>query len=118
MNWYLKALKQYANFTGRSRRKEFWMFVLFHFIFLYGTVIIGAALEVTALFVVAGIYVIATIIPYWALAVRRMHDIGKSGWFFLIPYYNIYLCCLNGEFGNNQYGPDPKITEDTKLQKV
>jgi len=118
MNWYLKALKQYADFTGRSRRKEFWMFVLFHLIFLYGTLIIGAVLDVPALLYVAVIYALATLVPYWALAVRRMHDIGKSGWYFLIPYYNIYLCCVNGETGENQYGSDPKEQEHTSLQKV
>lgn len=118
MNWYLKAIKQYADFKGRSRRKEFWMFVLFHLIFLYGTVITSLLLDVPALMFLAVIYAFATLVPYWALAVRRMHDIGKSGWYFLIPYYNIYLCCLNGETGENQYGPDPKRTEDVTLQKV
>lgn len=118
MNWYLKALKQYANFSGRSRRKEYWMFFLFNMLFTYGTVILAAALDVPALMFLAVIYVFATLVPGIAVAVRRMHDVGKSGWYALIPYYNLYLCCLNSESGDNQYGENPKKTEDAILQKV
>jgi len=118
MNWYLKAFKQYADFSGRARRKEFWMFLLFHLIFLYTPMILGTILDTPALMMVTVIYVLVALVPYLALAVRRMHDIGKSGWYLLIPYYNIYLCCLNSEFGDNQYGPDPKANENPTLQKV
>lgn len=118
MNWYLKAIKQYADFSGRARRKEYWMFFLFNMIFSYGTVILSAALDVPALMFLAVIYVFATLIPGIAVAVRRMHDVGKSGWYALIPYYNLYLCCMNSEMGDNQYGSDPKANEQVTLQKV
>lgn len=118
MNWYVKVLQQYADFSGRARRKEFWMFSLINSCIFYGLIIIGITTEVSILMFVAVIYFIATLIPYYAVAVRRMHDIGKSGWYFLIPYYNIYLSCLNSEFGDNQYGEDPKSNEDVSLQKI
>lgn len=118
MNWYLKALKKYADFSGRARRKEYWMFFLFNMIFIYGTTILAAALEVPALMFLVVIYAFGTLIPGIAVAVRRMHDIGKSGWYALIPYYNLYLLCLNSQPEDNQYGPNPKTDEQPKLQKV
>jgi len=54
------------------------------------------------------IFELAMLIPSIAVGVRRMHDIGKSGWFLLIPIYNIVLCCRNGTSGDNKYGADPK----------
>jgi len=48
------------------------------------------------------------IIPSIAVGVRRMHDVGKSGWFILIPIYNLILAATEGDKGDNQYGPDPK----------
>lgn len=118
MNWYLKALKSYADFNGRARRKEYWMFYLFNMLFIYGITILSAALDVPALMFFVVVYALGTLIPGIAVAVRRMHDVGKSGWFALIPYYNLYLCCLNSEEGENQYGANPKETQDVKLQKV
>ena len=51
----------------------------------------------------------AVLIPGIAVAVRRMHDVGKSGWFALIPIYNIILALSEGDQGDNAYGPDPKV---------
>jgi len=118
MNWYLKTLKQYADFSGRARRKEYWMFFLINMLFTYGTVILAVALDVPALMFAAVIYAFATLVPSMAVAVRRMHDIGKSGWYALIPYYNLYLICLDSEEMDNQYGMNPKRTPDATLQKV
>ncbi len=58
--------------------------------------------------IIATIYSVAVLIPGIAVAVRRMHDVGKSGWFVLIPIYNIILACTNGNTGDNEYGEDPK----------
>ncbi len=58
------------------------------------------------------IYSLAVFIPSIAVAVRRMHDVGKSGWFILIPIYNLILACTNGESGENKYGTDPKALEE------
>jgi uncharacterized membrane protein YhaH (DUF805 family) len=119
MNWYLKVLKQYAVFSGRARRKEYWMFTLFNIIFaivaivldnVFGTVVEGG---VYGLFYC--LYLLAVFIPGLAVFVRRMHDIGKSGWCFLIGIipliggiWLIVLCAKAGDVGENQYGSDPK----------
>ena len=57
------------------------------------------------------IYTLAVLIPSIAVGVRRMHDVGKSGWFLLIPIYNFILAVSEGEKGDNKYGPDPKVVE-------
>lgn len=105
MKWYLKVLRDYAKFNGRARRSEFWYFILF-------TLLISLSLEVIGLLVhfmwLDTIYTLATLIPTIAVSVRRMHDVGKSGWFNLIPVYGIILSCQAGDIGNNLYGPDPK----------
>jgi uncharacterized membrane protein YhaH (DUF805 family) len=54
---------------------------------------------------------LAVLIPSIAVGVRRMHDVGKSGWFLLIPIYNLILALSEGEKGDNKYGPDPKVVE-------
>ncbi|TMM56250.1 DUF805 domain-containing protein [Maribacter algarum] len=107
MNWYLKVLKQYADFNGRARRQEYWMFYLFNFIFSFLIGIIDGALGMEELGI-GTVYSLGVLIPTIAAGVRRMHDLGKSGWYILIPIYNFILLCTDGEYGPNQYGPDPK----------
>lgn len=118
MNWYLKGLKQYADFSGRARRKEYWMFTLFNIIFIYGILILAIAADVPALMFVYIIYLFGILIPSLAIAVRRMHDVGKSGWYALIPIYSFILAVTEGDSEDNQYGKDPKKTKDVILQKV
>lgn len=108
MNWYIKVLKNYANFNGRARRKEFWNFILFHLIITYGLFGIGVATDGGIALVLYYLYGIATILPALAVTARRMHDVDKSGWFMLIPIYNLVLEVTEGTKGPNQYGPDPK----------
>jgi len=83
MNWYLKVLKQYADFQGRARRKEYWMFVLFNLIFafvaMYLDRIIGTTMVGLPYGVIYILYALAVLIPSLAVGVRRLHDIGKSG---------------------------------------
>lgn len=105
MNWYLQVLKKYAEFSGRARRKEYWMFVLFNFIISTVLNIIDATMKTEMLNL---LYSLAVLLPYIAVGVRRMHDVGKSGWFILIPIYNLILACTEGDKGENEYGPDPK----------
>ena len=109
MNYYLKVLQNYATFSGRARRKEYWMFTLF-------SIIISAALGfvggLSGTMVIGNIYSLAVLIPTIAVGVRRMHDVGKSGWFLLIPIYNFILAVSNGDTGNNEYGDDPKATSE------
>ena len=109
MKYYLKVLQNYATFKGRARRSEFWYFCLFNGI-IYTALIIFSTIA-PEMGLVYGIYWLATIIPYLAVGVRRMHDTGKSGWFLLIPLYNLILCCTDGDIGANKYGDDPKPIE-------
>jgi uncharacterized membrane protein YhaH (DUF805 family) len=105
MNYYLKVLQNYAKFSGRARRSEYWYFILFNVIIAFAFGFVCGLLKVPQL---ANIYTLAVLIPSIAVAVRRMHDVGKSGWFLLIPIYNLILACTKGDTGDNEYGEDPK----------
>ena len=105
MNWYLVVLKKYAEFNGRARRSEYWYFVLFNTIISVVLAAIGYAANTSIL---RGLYSLAVLLPSIAVGVRRMHDVGKSGWFVLVPIYNLILACTEGDSGENEYGPDPK----------
>ena len=115
MEWFLKVVRDnYANFNGRARRKEYWMYVLFQLIIVYGILGIGMALESGVISGLGGLIALALIIPGIAVSVRRMHDVGKSGWILLIALiplaglYILYLSVLDGDAGDNEYGPNPK----------
>ena len=128
MGYMLLPFRRYADFSGRSRRMEYWLFVLFSAIVafvLFGTlgIMAGAAnargQEPTGAFaglsaVLYLIYLAVFLIPTIAVAVRRLHDQDKSGWLVLlqlVPIANIVLLVfmfLPGTVGPNQYGPDPK----------
>ena len=105
MNYYLTVLKKYVVFTGRARRAEYWQFTLFSTIISAVLFFIGMAMDFDIL---RGLYSLAVLLPTIAVGVRRMHDVNKSGWFFLIPIYNFILTCTEGTHGPNEYGPDPK----------
>ncbi len=113
MKWYFEVLKKYAVFSGRARRKEYWMFLLFHIIIIALGVIesIVGTNSVIALF-----YMLAILLPGLAVTVRRLHDTGKSGWWLLIglvPLIGIVILVFmvqDGQAGDNQYGPNPKVT--------
>jgi len=126
IEWYKKVvLENYANFNGRARRSEYWWFALMNaLILLFFGILIGVSISMendilmyvfVTLFV---IYFLATIIPNIAVTVRRLHDINKSGWYYLvsfIPYVGgiwiLILTCTNGTVGLNNYGHDPKQPE-------
>lgn len=118
MNWYLKVLQNYAGFEGRARRKEYWMFFLFNMLISYGLQIIADITETPVLMFIYVLYAFGVLIPSIAVSVRRMHDVGKSGWFIIVPFYNLYLACTEGDHPDNQYGRNPKAAEETILQKV
>lgn len=122
MYWYLKCLKQYADFSGRARRKEYWMFVVFNMCIAFAMGLIdglcGWVSPEIGLGVLGGIYSLCVFIPGLAVCVRRFHDIGKSGWNFLfglIPLIGAIMIliwfCTEGERGVNAWGPDPKLNE-------
>lgn len=95
----------YANFEGRARRSEYWYFTLFSTIISWGLSYMGIAMDFPWISI---IYSFGVILPSIAVGVRRMHDVGKSGWYILIPIYNLILACTDSEVGPNQYGPNPK----------
>jgi uncharacterized membrane protein YhaH (DUF805 family) len=124
MKWYLIVLKKYAVFTGRARRKEYWMFFLFSIIFGLVASIIDRILGTTFKMNIGGtglisigygyvylLYSLATLIPSIAVGVRRLHDIGKSGWMLLvalIPFAGIIwllvLLCTDSAYGVKPFG--------------
>jgi uncharacterized membrane protein YhaH (DUF805 family) len=118
----LLPLKRYADFSGRSRRKEYWMFTLLFVLAIVGMAIVTGILgafsspEPTALFVVPiGLLILALFVPTLAVQVRRFHDQDKSGWYVLlglIPYVGgiivLVFMCIEGTRGPNRFGPDPK----------
>lgn len=106
-NYFVKVLTNYAVFNGRARRSEYWYYTLFSVIISIVLTFIDAAIGSTV-GIIGLVFSLGTIIPSIAVGVRRMHDVGKSGWFLLIPIYNLILACTNGETGTNQYGTDPK----------
>ena len=119
MNWYLTVLKKYAVFSGRARRKEYWMYVLFNFIFAVIAIILDNVLGLASKEIgygpIYGLYVLATLIPSLAVSVRRLHDIGKSGWYLLVGIipliggiWLLVLMATAGDMGENEYGADPK----------
>jgi uncharacterized membrane protein YhaH (DUF805 family) len=93
MFWLLKCLKQFADFKGRARRKEYWMFTLFNLIFSVVASTIGVFGNIPDL---GTIFYLVMLIPSLAVAVRRVHDVGKSGWYLLIPIYNLVLVLTEG----------------------
>ena len=118
MSWYVHVIKNYVNFTGRARRKEYWMFVLFNLIFaLILGFVNGLIFGETPVLPI--IYMLFIILPAIAVSIRRLHDIGKSGWWYLIQLVplvgSIWLLVLTvtaGNVGENQYGPDPKAVPE------
>jgi uncharacterized membrane protein YhaH (DUF805 family) len=135
MDWYLMVWRKYAEFDGRSRRTEYWMFALFNVLAMLALGVVGGVgLAISRaygpiLFVPVGLYVLAVIIPSLSVATRRFHDTGRSGWLLLllivlgcIPYLGIIasivqivFLCMDGEPGVNKYGPNPKFPEQAGI---
>lgn len=118
MGWYLSAISNYATFTGRARPKAFWMFVLFNIIiaFAIGFVegLVGLVDEDSYIGIPSMLYSLFMICPSLAIAIRRLHDSGKSGFWILIgllPAIGLLILLifyvLPGTEGDNQYGPQP-----------
>ncbi len=116
MNWYVAVLKKYGVFNGRARRKEYWMFALFNVIFSSVIYIIELIAGIDDLAIISMIYSLGILIPSLAVAVRRLHDTNRTGWWVLInliPFLGwlIFLIFVvqDSDAGNNDYGPNPKI---------
>ena len=125
MEWFIKCIKQYADFKGRARRKEYWMFFLIFwalcFLVTFAAIPIDVILEAEGIIwgTVMCLFVLAFIVPNYAVTVRRLHDTGRSGWWLLInfiPYIGgiwlFVLTCLDSEPGTNKWGENPKEIND------
>lgn len=130
MKWFIKAFRQYADFSGRASRQEFWMFVLFNLLlamawaFVAGllTGLLGDSFDhdsdrLIFMYKLIAIYYAVTTVPAMAVGVRRLHDTGRSGWWMLvslIPFVGgiwlIVLMCLDDNPGDNRYGSPPDGT--------
>ena len=123
MSWYLAVFRKYADFSGRARRMEYWMWVLMNIVIIIPAYILLLVLGMneegpTAIGMIIlgllGIYYLAILIPGLAVAIRRLHDSDKSGWFFLVNFIPgigglifLILMILPGTQGDNRFGPDP-----------
>ena len=118
MHWYLDVLKKYAVFGGRARRKEYWLFTLFNMIIAYGLLAIDYLVGTdygSNMGLLYTLYILATLLPSLAVFVRRLHDTGRSGWWFFIGFVPlvgaiilIVFMVLDSQSGSNKYGEDPK----------
>lgn len=140
MTWYLAVLKKYAGFRGRARRREYWTFALVNAIIGIVLVVIGKLTKMPGIAtfgigmsrnvpgvfgigvfsnpIVFQVYALATFLPFLAVEVRRLHDIGRPGWwwlFGLVPVLGwivlVVFCATDGVAGDNRYGPDPKARD-------
>jgi uncharacterized membrane protein YhaH (DUF805 family) len=131
MEYMFMPLKRYLDFSGRSRRREYWLFWLFWMIAFFVIMYLDSALGLGGTssgyaeggsvgFQMTGgiltwVFFAITIIPFLAVAIRRVHDQDKSGWLVLIPIYNLILMLTEGTRGPNRYGPDPKGAADAQV---
>ena len=122
MKWYLKCLHQYADFSGRARRREYWTFVLINLIISILIIgfenIIGMAIPEIGYGPLTPLYSLFVLIPSLAVVVRRLHDVGKSGWMFLILLIPIVgfigilvLLLTDSQQESNNWGDNPKLEE-------
>lgn len=127
MNWYLAAMRNYANFDGRARRREYWFFALFNTIFAVVAMILDNVLGLTkatsGFSPLYAFYFLATLVPSLAVLVRRLHDTGKSGWYVLVAFipfiggiWLFILSILDSDPYENGYGPSPKDAEMSILR--
>ena len=121
MNWYLDVLKKYVVFSGRARRKEYWMFTLFNVLISIALTFLDVLLlghdmgDPESIGIVSTIYSLAVLLPSLAVSIRRLHDTDRSGWWLLIALIPLIgaivllvFMCLDGTRGSNRFGVNPK----------
>lgn len=121
MKYYIHVLKNFANFKGRARRKEYWMFGLFYYLIFLLMVFLDNMLGITLDGIDSGPlsigYLLLMIVPSLSVLVRRLHDVGKSGWWMLILFVPIIggiwlfiLLVTDSKLEENEYGKNPKLS--------
>ena len=129
MNWYLHVLKNYATFSGRARRKEYWMFFLFNVLISLGLGVLDVVAGTYSVEYETGffsaLYSLLVLIPSIAVSVRRLHDTNRSGWWILIsliPLIGVIVLfvfiCLDSQPGTNRFGANPKEASSQTLPAV
>jgi uncharacterized membrane protein YhaH (DUF805 family) len=119
MEWATLPLKRYADFTGRSRRKEYWMFTLLCVVVAIVLSVIEGILGLSGVIGYYGpltlLFLLGILVPSIAVGIRRLHDTDRSGWWILISFVPfvgglilLVFYVLEGTKGPNQYGADPK----------
>ena len=118
MSWYISVFRNYDDFSGRARRKEYWLFLLINMAVMCVAAILDYVVgthEVTRFGVLGLLWLAAIVVPSWAVGVRRLHDSGRSGWWLLVslvpfigPLAIIVLILLPGTPGENEYGRNPR----------
>jgi uncharacterized membrane protein YhaH (DUF805 family) len=114
MQWFMKCLNQYADFSGRARRQEYWMFSLFYMIFVAAAVIVDVILSMP---IFTLLFMLGVMIPSLSVMVRRLHDTDRSGWWCLVtlvPFVGgfilLFFLCVEGTQGVNRFGSNPKAS--------
>lgn len=118
MNWYLAVLKKYAVFSGRATRSEYWYFALFNIIVSVVLALVDSLIGTggsESLGILSGLYSLAVLLPSLGVAIRRLHDTDRTGWWLLIglvPLIGIIVLLVffiqDSQPGDNKYGPNPK----------
>ncbi len=123
MQYYIGALKKYATFAGRASRKEFWMFLLINVLIIVGIAVLAALVQgsetlYNIVSIVYLLYIVAMILPSISVVVRRLHDTGRSGWWYfiqLVPFVGsivmFVFLVLGSTPGNNKYGAGPSMPQ-------
>ena len=113
MNWYLGCWKKFADFSGRARRQEYWMFVLFNFLVSVAVGVVDGILGAGGS--LSGLYSLAVLVPSLAVSARRLHDTDRSGWWMLIALIPLVgwiillvFLCSDSKPGANRLGANPK----------
>ena len=114
MHWYVDVLKNYTGFSGRAHRTEFWMFALISWVISMILGFVDSLLGMDGAFGLGSLYALAVLLPSIAVAMRRLHDTDRSGFWLLLMIIPILgwlvlliFYCLEGTSGDNKYGPDP-----------
>ena len=112
MNYYIECWKKYVEFSGRARRKEYWMFVLFN---LIASIVAGFIDGLLGTRMIGSLYSLAVLLPGLAVRARRLHDTDRSGWWMLIALIPLVgwivlliFMCLDSTPGENRFGANPK----------
>jgi uncharacterized membrane protein YhaH (DUF805 family) len=119
INHTMNVLRKYATFSGRASRAEFWYFALAQAIVFFTIALILAlwGFSDEEIDLISNLLFLTVALPNIAVAVRRVHDVNKSGWFILVPVYNLILYIRKGDEGENRFGPSPyaNLSSDTSV---